>query len=283
MLLLANGLREEAHRWVCARPLPPAGETFLLTAMAEAALAAQDHVRANQLASAAVAADFYNVTALMVQSHACLGLRNYHEALGHAQNAHRVDLHAVPVVLQIMRCQNQLGDHYAAIAAHDGLGPDVVPPPDMHIELGTASAGLDRVLEAAAAFRAALAAVPPPMDAPRSLLKLHVNAADDVAVETLHKQYAADLDADIDCVLLRGLHRLRCGEVAAARHPLLRCHNMNIERGDALQQLPWPVPEPRLRHDYEQLELLRRRGKLSASGQAALAVLEPYQRECGDP
>ena len=58
---------------------------------------------------------------------------------------------------------------------------------------------------------------------------------------------------------------------------------MNIERGDALQQLPWPVPEPRLRHDYEQLELLRRRGKLSASGQAALAVLEPYQRECGDP
>jgi tetratricopeptide (TPR) repeat protein len=284
MILLANDLADEAHRYVRERLLPaPVGETFLLTMMAETALAAKDYAQASQLASAAFSSDFENYRILIIRSHANFGLRNYHEALGNAQIANRIDPGSLPAALQIMRCQNKLGDHYAVITAFDALTTGTPAPPEMHIELGTAWAGLDRTPEAIAAFRLALAVSPPAVDAIRGLLKIYVNAFDAPAVATLTAQYAATMDSDIDCVLLRGLHQLQCGRVANARRELMTCHEMNIRRGDALELLPWPVPEPRLRHDYEQLALLQQRGKLDAAGKAALAVLSPYYRQSGDP
>ena len=283
IMLLANGLTDEAHGYVRERlHPPPAGETFLLTAMAEAALAKKDFVHAIQLASAAFSTDFENYRILIIRSHANFELRYYHEALGNAQLANRLDPGSLPATMQIMRCQNKLGDHYAVISAFDTLASDAPVPPEVHIELGTAWAGLNRVPEAIAAFRAALSAGPPALEAVRGLLKIHVNAGDGAAVEALTGQYAEIMDTDIDCVLLRGLHQLQCSHLDTARHFLMTCHDMNVQRGDALALLHWPVPEPRLRHDYEQLELLNRRGKLNASGKNALAVLTPYYRQSGD-
>jgi tetratricopeptide (TPR) repeat protein len=284
IILLANNLADEAHVYVRERlHPPPAGETFLLTAMAEAALAKNDFVQASQLASAAFSTDFANYRVLIIRSHADFGLANYHEALGSARSANRLDPGSVPATLQIMRCQNKLGDYYAVIAAFDALQSAAPVPPEVHVELGTAWAGLNHMTEAIAAYRAALSAGPPTLDAVRGLLKIHVNAGDGAAVDALSARHAALMDGDIDCVLLRGLHQLQCGQLSIARRHLMTCHDMNVRRGDALLQLPWPVPEPRLRHDYEQLELLNRRGKLGAGGKNALAVLTPYYLQSGDP
>ena len=284
IILLANGLTDEAHSYVREHlHPPPAGETFLLTAMAEAALAKKDFVQASQLASAAYASDFENYRVLIIRSHADFGLANYHEALGSAQFANRLDPGSSPAALQIMRCQNKLGDHYAVITAFDALQSGAPVPPEVHVELGTAWAGLNRTVDAIAAFRAALATSPPALDAVRGLLKIHVNAGDGAAVDALTGEYAAVMDTDIDCVLLRGLQQLQCGDLGEARRYLMTCHDMNVRRGDALEQLAWPVSEPRLRHDYEQLELLHRRGKLNIGGKDALRVLTPYYRQSGDP
>lgn len=283
MLLQANNLGGEAYTHVCAQQTPPLGETFLLTVMAEVSAAAADWLRAYQLACAVLATDGENYRALMVLSNANFAFKNYHESLGNALCANQVIRGSPPATLQIMRCQNMLGDHYAAIAAFDALADTDRVEPDLHSELGVAYAGLDCATQATAAFRRALAATPPPLAALRALLKLYIDAGDAAALNAFTAEFAGVMAADTECILLQGLEQLRRGRVDEATRALRTCHELNVQREDAYGHLPWPVPEPRIRHDYEQLELLQRRGKLGASGRAALQVLRPYLEQTRDP
>ncbi len=283
MMLQANGLDSEAYAYVCAQPAPPLGETFLLTVMAEVSAAARDWMRAYQLACAVLATDAENFRALMALSSANYAFRNFHEALGNALCANQVSRGAPPAILQIMRCQNKLGDYYAVIAAFDALaGTDAVTP-EINIELGTAYAGLDCTAPAMQAYRAALDTSPPPEEAIRALLKLHIECGDPAALADFSRQFAGVIAADIESQSLLGLEQLRRGDVNEAARLLRRCHDLNVQRADARRHLPWPVPEPRIRHDYEQLELLQRRGKLGAGGHEALRVLRPYYEQARDP
>jgi hypothetical protein len=79
------------------------------------------------------------------------------------------------------------------------------------------------------------------------------------------------------------LEHLRSGQVDEAARLLRQCHDLNLQRQDAFGHLPWPVPEPRIRHDFEQLDLLERRGKLNARAKEALQVLRPYCQQPDDP
>jgi tetratricopeptide (TPR) repeat protein len=285
MMLQVNGHLNEAYAYVCAQPTPAMGETFLLTVMAEVSAAAKDGLRAYQLACAVIATDAENYRALMVLSDANFAFKNYHESLGNALCANQVSRGSPPATLQIMRCQNRLGDYYAAIAAFDAMAGADAQSPEIQIELGMAYAGLDRTAQATTAYRAALAASPsaPSLEATRALLKIYLDDGDNTALNAFVAQFAAVIESDIDCIQLLGLEQLRRGHVDEAAQRLRRCHDLNVQRDDAFGHLPWPVPEPRIRHDYEQLELLQRRGKLSARGIEALQTLKPYYQQSRDP
>ncbi len=283
MLLQANDRLDEAYAVVCAHQTPPLGETFLLTGMAEVTSAARDWMRAYQLACAVLATDAENYRALMVLSTANFAFKNYHESLGNALCANQISRGSLPATLQIMRSQNQLGDYYAAIAAFDALADTNALPPEIHIELGMAYAGLDCTAQATAAYRAAAAATPPPLEAIRALLKIYIDAGDSAALHAFSRQFADAMASDIDCIQLQGLERLRCGHLDEAAQLFKKCHDLDVQREGVFAQLPWPVPEPRIRHDYEQLALLEQRGKLSARGREALQVLKPYYAQSRGP
>ncbi|HTD91478.1 MAG TPA: hypothetical protein VK663_12500, partial [Burkholderiales bacterium] len=282
-MLQANGLTDEAYAYICNRlDPPPLGETFLLTVMAEIAAAAKQWLRAYQLACAVMAMDTTNYRALIVLSTANFNSNNFHEALGNAQCADLINPGSVPAALQIMRCQNKLSDFYSVVAAFDALDRNAAISPEMHIELGTAYAGLENTDRAAGAYRAALNADPPPVEALRALLKIYVDSADRNALTAFVRQFDKHIENDAECIRLQGLEQLRQGNLGPAAALFRKCNDLNIRRNDAYAHLPWPVPEPRIRHDYEQLDLLRRRGKLNAAGHDALRVLQPYYGQSGN-
>ena len=280
-VLQANGLLDEADDYISQRfRTPPVGETLLLTLMAEVAAAMKDWKQAYQLASAVVSADPDDFRALMT-----LGIVNYeagnmHEALGNALRARLVRPGAQPAILQIMRCQNGLGDYYAAIGTFGLLeGADRIAP-EVHVELGVAYAGLERTEQAIAAFRAALASDPPPVTAIRALLKTCAQERNTAEIQALAERYRPQIDNDLECLHTLGLECLDRRDLAAAAHVFDQSFELARAQNLARDMLPWPVPEPRLRHDYDQLQLLERRGRLDASGRSALAVLKRYVNAC---
>ena len=238
MMLQANGHIDEACAYVRALQAPPMGETFFLTVMAEVSSAAKDWLRAYQLACAVLSADAENYRALMVLSSANFAFMNYHESLGNALCADQISRGTLPATLQIMRCRNRLGDHYAAIAAFAALTSVDAIQPEIHIELGMAYAGLDCTAQATAAYQSALSATPPPMEAIRALLKIYIDAGDHAALNSFSRQFAGAMESDTECILLQGLEQLRCGFVDDAARFLRKCHDLNVLREDAFGHLP---------------------------------------------
>ena len=211
MLLQANSRLDEALTYAREQPMPPTREPFLLTMMAEIFSAGADWMHAYQFACAVIATDAENYRALMVLSHANFAFKNYHESLGNALCANQISRGSLPATLQIMRCQNRLGDHYAAIAAFGTLASPDASQPDVSIELGMAYAGLDCAEKATAAYLCALSATPPPMEAIRALLKIHIDAGDNAALSAFSTQFGDAMASDVDCILLLGLEHLRRG------------------------------------------------------------------------
>ncbi|HEX2826597.1 MAG TPA: hypothetical protein VHP37_09650 [Burkholderiales bacterium] len=282
LLLQKTGQIEEAQRYLDRRwQDPPIGETFLLTLMAEIAAAQQEWRQSYRYACGVLALDPDDYRALIAASVASFEDGNIHEALGKARRAQSLNPEAAPAILQIMRCQNKLGDHYAAIAAFDKLaGADVQP--EFHVELGKAYTGLHDTKQAIAAHHAALAIDPNLTAAVRSLAAIHAMAGDTAELEALATRFPQTFGGDPESLYWRGLARLSRGDVDGAERDLREGYVVSDRRGDALDAVPWPVPEPRLRHDYEQLDLLARRGKLDVAGQDALRVLKRYGRQTAD-
>jgi len=95
----------------------------------------------------------------------------------------------------------------------------------------------------------------------------------------LVKQHEADIHGNIDCVQLLGLDCLKRGDLDGSFDMFRKCLSLTSR----VEYFPgWPVPEPRIRHDYEQLELLQQRGRLTESGALALPVLKRYYDRTGD-
>lgn len=286
MLLQANGLTEEADAYI-QRHLrePPPGEILLITIMAEIAAALFDWTQAYRLATAVLAADPDDFRALITLSIVNQNLHNTHEALGNALRARIINPQAQQAILHIMRCQNALGDYYAALGAFDTLEAQPTLMPQLHVERGLAYAGLDLRAQAFDSLQTSLAATPPPVEALRALINLHSLASggrDLHKTDTLLQTYGETIRGDIQCQLCLGMARLANGEPAAAAAHFEHAFTLARERDQPFAELPWPVPEPLLRHHCEQLELLEKRGKLTASAREALGVLRRYLTPASD-
>lgn len=281
MLLQANGLLAEADAYIETRlQKPPADETFLLTVMAEVAVTLEDWRQAYKLASAVMYADPDDFRALLVLSRTNQAVGNYHEALGNALRAHKIMPDAPQAVLQMMRCQNKLGDYHMVIGLrHELASPEAINA-DIHVELGTAYAGIDDAASAVREFRAALAATDMPVPALQGLACVLADTVDTAGLQALENEYRAVMHGDIECLGILAKAALARRELDAAAQLLEESRLLAIRQHNPQAMLPWPVPEPRVRHDCEQLELLAQRGLLDESGRAALALLK---RHCAQP
>ena len=284
LLLQKTGQLEEAQRYVQQHwQDPPAGESFLLTLLAETAAASKDWRQSYRYACGVLALDPDDSRALIAASVASFEDGNIHEALGKARRAHALNPQAALAILQIMRCQNKLGDHYAAVAAFDKLDGALVNAPELQVELAKAHSGLEDRTRAIAAYRAALAADAALTEAVRGLAAIYAMSGETAELDTLAASYPAQFTGDVESLYWKGLERLARSDVDGAERAFRESYGLSDRLGEALDAVPWPVPEPRLRHDYEQLDLLARRGKLDAAGQEALRVLKPYYDRSGDP
>ena len=284
ILLQANGLSQEADRYVQQHLAPPpVGETLLLTIMAEVAAATEDWRQAYRLASAVVSADPDDFRALLTLSVANYKLNYLHEALGHALRAQLVQPQSQQAILQMMRCYNGLGDYYTALGAFDTLSDEETIDAALSLERGIAYTGLGCQAEAVAALQQAIAGDAPLPAALRALIELHAERGETSQVQALVSRHAATIDSDIECQLSLALERLQHGDIASAAARSEAAFDLSRTQNLALTAVPWPVPEPRLRHDYEQLALLEQRGKLNAAGLDALNLLKRYCNGVGDP
>lgn len=283
LLLQKNGLIDEAAAYIGQRwPDPPPGESFLLTLAAEIAVASKNWPQAARFAAGVLAADPDDCRALVAASIAHYQNGNTHQALGNALRADTLRPGSAPAILQIMRCQNKLGDHYVALGAFDKVSDKSGIASEFHLELARACSGLEHRAKAIEAYRAALATDPACVEAVRELAAIYAITRDTAGMASLVAQYEGVMQSDVDSMNLRGLEALNRGDVASAARLLRAALAVCEASGSAYDQLPWPVPEPRLRHDYEQLELLQRRDKLDRAGQDALKVLAPYYAKSGD-
>ena len=281
ILLHANRLIDEAQGYILKNLRdPPLNETLLHIAMAEIAAATGNWVGAYSLALSVLSLDMNNFRALLISSLAAYELGNVHESLGYATRAHR-NAPAVPaIVLQLMRCGNKIGDYYAAIGAFNGLSDPEKVPPEFHAELGVAYSGLGDRGKAVDAYKKALSTERKPALALRNLLDLQIHSASSEELWRLVEQYPTDIHGDIDCVQRLGLAYLKEGDLDRGFDMFRKCLAM-AEKAES--SVAWPVPEPRIRHNYEQLELLQERGKLAEGAALALPVLKRYYDRTGDP
>jgi tetratricopeptide (TPR) repeat protein len=283
LLLQEARLIDEADAYMNTRLQdPPHDETFLLTMMAEMAVAAKRWRQAYRAASAVLASDPDDYRALLALSIANFESGNVHEALGNAYRANAMNRGSTAAILQIMRCDNKLGDYYGALAAFEQLKTKGAIPGEMHLELGTAYAGLDDSERAVGEYHAALEPGAPSIAALRALAAIYVGNGNTASLEALLASYREFMQADVDCMYWVGLAALSKSRVEEALSIFRETRVLAQNAGEAYRDLPWPVPEPRVRHDYEQLELLARRGKLDGAGTNALKVLRKYHDPAAD-
>jgi tetratricopeptide (TPR) repeat protein len=283
LLLQDTGSLEEAAQYIRSRlqNLPP-GETFLLTVIAEFKLASGEWRQAYRAACAVLASDPDDYRALMVLSTANFEIGNYHESLGNAVRAAMLRPGTPSAILQLMRCRNKLGDHYNAIAAAETLSDLTTLPPEIHVERARAYSALDALDRAVEEYRAALRTASS-VDAIRGLLAVFALAGNSAELEALGATYRQEIEADTESLCLLGLSAVNRGDAPSAERVLQKALTVAFEQGDALRALSWPVPEPRIRHDCEQLELLARRGLLKGGGRQALVLLKKYCEHTSDP
>src|SRR5262245_33655558 len=281
ILLHANRQIDEAHGYIQTNLRdPPLHETLLHIAMAEIAVATGNWVGAYSLALSVLSLDLNNFRALLISSLAAYELGNVHESLGYASRAHRIAPAVQAIVLQLMRCRNKIGDYYSAIGAFNGLGDAERVPPEFHAELGVAYSGLGDRAKAVEAYKNALSTERRPALALRELLDLHIHSASSEQLWRLVEQYRTEIHGDIDCAQRLGLAYLKDGDLDRG-FDMFRTCLAPAEKAESSTALP--VPEPRIRHDYEQLELLQKRGRLTESAALALPLLKRYYDRTGDP
>jgi tetratricopeptide (TPR) repeat protein len=276
----AAGRLDEAAQYVARHvgAVPPA-ELGLTRALLALARARGDHDAVYRHASAIQAAYPRDASALLALSSIAEMQENIHEALGLALRARvvaqRLSSDALKAACALMRCYNALGDFYAALGAFDTLGEPVPADGEMAAQRGIAHAGAGDHAQAIEWLNRAVNQAQPSMTALRALLNLYASVVDDpAAVADLSARAGAAVRGDVECLLALGLERQWHGDLDAAQRAFEDAYELGLAQQAALNALPWPVPEPRVRHEREQLECLLQRGKLDAAGQDALATLQ---------
>lgn len=283
ILLQMNGLIDEAADYARERlPDPRRDEALLLTVLGEIAATIGNWGAAYSLAASVIGLNQFNTRALSIASMANFELGNVHEALGNAIRAKKVKPGEQTTALQLMKCYNQLADFYSTIAAFDDIKDQGALLPEIHAELGFAYARLGNLERAIRCYRDSLARGRVTQTALRGLIKIYINSGALHELEQLVAGYREHIYGDIEALTALARERLHKRDLNGCHELLRHCLKLAVDQGVGYASLPWPVPEPLLRHHLEQLELLASRNKLAASGTQALSVLKRHVAQSGD-
>ena len=283
LALGANALFAEAAAIVRTRVQPLVSQdSFVLFAVGKLALLANDWELAYRSAAAMLASAPADVHALDIASTANFEAGNLEEALGQTLRALRFKPGNVDLVMRAMQCHNKLGDFYATLAARATLGETTDLPAAVHAEVALAYTALGQARSAIEAYQLALRAGGAPAFALDGLIQLLADTAPPAALDALVAAHGPAIERDLDCLFQLGLARLRQRDLAGAHARFQQSFALARAQQRGLHLLPWPVPEPRIRHDYEQLETLAQRGLQPPGCHAARMTLQPFYAASGN-
>lgn len=230
-------------------------------------------------AHAAIAAAPGDPTAHRLLSLACDGIGSLPGALFAAEQAYLRRPAEPGYFARYMRCLLRSGDPCGALghlerwrATHDAVTGEILAI------AGACHSSLGNNEEARILFLAALERSPQDTDIHQSFLKvldaMGRDAEFDRYARMFHEQAPHDFSLN-EAIASRLLTR---GDIDGAlpyfKRMIASCPDKNT--------VSFPVPEYRIRHDFEQLRLLKARGLLRAESNPAFAVLEEYVRRLDD-
>jgi tetratricopeptide (TPR) repeat protein len=144
---------------------------------------------------------------------------------------------------------------------------------DACISLGALFYNSHQVEQAIGPYQQALASGHHTALAVQSLLVIYAELKHHQALAALIQQQDACVQKDALCNELLGFYYFNTEQLDLAQQHFRQAALLSQHQPNTNNPQEWPVSEPRLRHDLEQLTLLQQRGLQSESGQAALDVI----------
>jgi tetratricopeptide (TPR) repeat protein len=154
--------------------------------------------------------------------------------------------------------------------------------PDACISLGALYYNSQQVEAAISPYQQALASGHHTALALQSLLIVFAELKQHQALAALISQHEALIQKDALCNELLGFYHFNTDHLELAQHHFRQAALLSEHQPNTNNPQEWPVSEPRLRHDFEQLSLLKARGLQNASSQAALDVITRCKKAYSD-
>ena len=205
---------------------------------------------------------------------------DYYAARGYARKAFILSPVA-SIGNLLMACLSALGDPIGAIAITKTIKGDWTF--DVYEQLGNAHISLGNFQKAEENYKKALEINPQAKVAIKGLISLYSELRrhyDILLLEAKHKEL---LNSEHDACTTMGYHYLNMGDRNTAFDYFRKATIISAAQPTVDNQITWPISEPRMRHEYQQLNLLKNRGRLNESSEKALKVLEKYVPEFGNP
>ncbi|MEN9670429.1 MAG: hypothetical protein RL018_706 [Pseudomonadota bacterium] len=144
---------------------------------------------------------------------------------------------------------------------------------DAYMSLGALYYKLQRIEEAIAPYQKALAMDVHTLPALQNLLIILSELKHREALDTLLQTYADDIQNDALCNELLGFYYFNIDQLERSQHHFRQTALLSQHQPNTNNPQEWPVSEPRLRHDFEQLSLLKARGIETDAVTSALNVI----------
>ncbi len=153
---------------------------------------------------------------------------------------------------------------------------------DACISLGALYYNSQQIEASIAPYQQALACGHHTALALQSLLIVFAELKQHQALAALISQHEAIIQKDALCNELLGFYYFNTDHLKLAQHHFRQAALLSEHQPNTNNPQEWPVSEPRLRHDFEQLSLLKARGLQNASSQAALEVITRCKQAYND-
>lgn len=149
---------------------------------------------------------------------------------------------------------------------------------DACISLGALYYNSQQIEEAIAPYQQALASGQHTVQALQSLLIVFAELKHHQALTALISQHQASIQKDALCNELLGFYYFNTDRLELAQHHFRQAALLSEHQPNTNNPQEWPVSKPRLRHDFEQLSLLKARGLQTPLVQSALDVITRCQQ-----
>ena len=255
------------------------GDALFSITIAEAAAGLKNLEVAQLFAYRSIAASPRNPRALRVLGICEFLIGEYHAAIGYATKAYTL-LKIPQIASLVMACKTSLGDYYGAIATAKNHEDQLTP--DMYEQLGIAYIALNNLAEAEKNYKRALEINNNSPLAVKGLLNIYSELRRHHDVLNVVNEYKSIVDTDFEASVALGYHYLNIGDRDTSFNYFRSATRLSAKNPTVDNRLEWPVSEPRLRHDFEQLRLLDKRKIRSESANKAFSVIKKYESKIGD-